>query len=547
MFTSITLLALAIGANAAYLDKRQTLTTFEVTSTILPDYFQTNPELFPGPTPTGSPPFLAQSNPAPFGPQATFIPNSPLETYEPIQGDTNNQSIFQLMGNLSPYFPNPTGFGVDEFPLPAGAKIEQLHMIARHGSRYPTSNSSVQVFGETIQSTVKNGTKFTGNLTFLNDWSYKLGAEILVPVGRKELFDNGVLHQYQYGGLYDPSTKIIARTTSEDRIIKSAENFMAGFFGLNWGQNATLEVIIEQTGFNDTLAGYDNCNNSNTYVSAGGSNASAAWQAIYLQDATERLKAQAGGFNWTTSDTYNAQTLCPYETVAFGYSAFCNLFTFEEWQGFEYTIDLSFAGGSMFQSPTGRAVGIGFVEETLAILNNQLFTTPGISQANLTLDGKPSTFPLNQTLYLSFSHDTNIASVLTAFGLTQFAQFLPTTGAPANQQMIVSHLEPFGGRLDIEIISAPQPVAANRTYSSEQYTSGNATKYVHFIQNQRTIPLGVSFPQCGQRTDGWCDLETFLIVQSASAMLADYDYSCNGKYPAVPYGTLNNGVPQGVS
>ena len=142
---------------------------------------------------------------------------------------------------------------------------------------------------------------------------------------------------------------------------------MAGFFGLNWGENATLEVIIEQTGFNATLAGYDNCNNSNTYVSAGGSNASAAWQAIYLQDATERLKAQAGGFNWTTSDTYNAQTLCPYETVAFGYSAFCNLFTFEEWQGFEYTIDLSFAGGSMFQSPTGRAVGIGFVEETLAV------------------------------------------------------------------------------------------------------------------------------------------------------------------------------------
>ena len=70
--------------------------------------------------------------------------------------------------------------------------------------------------------------------------------------------------------------------------------------------------------------------------------------------------------------------------------------------------------------------------------------------------------------------------------------------------------------------------------------------YVHFIQNQRTIPLGVSFPQCGQRTDGWCELGTFLDVQSASARLAQYDYSCNGIYPAVPYGTLNNGVPQAM-
>ena len=156
----------------------------------------------------------------------------------------------------------------------------------------------------------------------------------------------------------------------------------------------------------------------------------------------------------------------------------------------------------------------------------------------------PSTFPLNQTLYFSFSHDTNIASVLTAFGLKQFAQFLPTSGPPANQQMTVSHLEPFGARLDIEVISAPRPVAANRTTASDAYTTGPATKYIHFIQNQRTIPLGASFPACGNRTDGWCELGTFLGIQNGSLAAAEYDFSCNGVYPSVPYGTLNNGVPQ---
>ena len=158
----------------------------------------------------------------------------------------------------------------------------------------------------------------------------------------------------------------------------------------------------------------------------------------------------------------------------------------------------------------------------------------------------PSTFPLNQSLYFSFSHDTNIASVLTAFGLKQFAQFLPATGPPANQSMMVSHLEPFGARLDIEIIQAPHPVSATRTNDTDAYAdiAGPATSYIHFVQNQRTVPLGASFPECEPRTDGWCELATFLDIQSGSLAEAQYDYSCNGQYEAVPYGTLSNGVPQ---
>lgn len=129
---------------------------------------------------------------------------------------------------------------------------------------------------------------------------------------------------------------------------------------------------------------------------------------------------------------YSAQTLCPYETVAFGYSAFCDLFTYEEWQGFEYSIDLSFAGNNYFQAPTGRAVGIGYVQEVLARLQNHVITS-ATAQDNITLDNNTITFPLNQSLYFDFSHDTNIAAVLTAFGLTQFASTLPTSGKAHEQ------------------------------------------------------------------------------------------------------------------
>jgi len=224
--------------------------------------------------------------------------------------------------------------------------------------------------------------------------------------------------------------------------------------------------------------------------------------------------------------------------VAYGYSAFCNLFTYQEWVDFEYSYDLYFAGSSAFQSPTGRAVGIGYVQEIVARLENHTLGYSG-SQINTTLDNNTVTFPLNQSLYFDFSHDTNIMSILTAFGFKQFNEFLPSTKNPGPRNLTVSHLEPFGARLDIEVIKTPHPLAADRTY-----TSGNETTYVHFILNQRTLPLGFSFEECGgDRLDGWCELETFLKIQKRSTALANYDYACNGDYPATPYGSVTDGAP----
>lgn len=87
-------------------------------------------------------------------------------------------------------------------------------------------------------------------------------------------------------------------------MLKSAEYFMAGFFGLQWTNNVTLELIIEGDGFNNSLAGYDNCNNSDLGVSKGGDKASTAWQKVYLQNATERLQALSPNFKLNISDVY---------------------------------------------------------------------------------------------------------------------------------------------------------------------------------------------------------------------------------------------------
>lgn len=313
--------------------------------------------------------------------------------------------------------------------------------------------------------------------------------------------------------------------------------------------NATIEAQIEQNLFNTSLAGYFQCNNSNSYQNSGGTNASTAWQNIYLGPATTRLnsyiKFMNSTQNLTVADVYSFQSICAYETVALGFSSFCSLFTYDEWRGYEYSVDLSFAGGSAFQSPAGRAVGIGWVQELRARLMNQLLTTNG-GPANITLDSMASTFPLNQTLYFDFSHDTNIMSILTALGLVQFAPVLPTTYIMENRSLIVSHLEPFGARLDIEVIQAPSPVAPSRL-GGASYLNGSATTYVHFLLNQRTLSLPLNYPaSCPARDDGWCTMAGFLNATANAFTTSQYNYSCNGNYPAVPFGTLTNGVPQAM-
>lgn len=448
----------------------------------------------------------------------------------------------------SPYFSSEEGFGVDEYPLPAGANITQMHMLHRHGSRYPSSSEGYPSWAEGIKNSTTAGNRFKGALSFLNDWSYGLGAEILVPKGRQEMFDSGVLNYYNYGHLYNESLghKLVARTTTQDRMLKSAENFLAGFFGLDWTDKANLLAMIENVGFNNSLIGTYSCPNAMTVMA----NTSIyepmnQWINIYLKNRTTTLKELSGSYNWTATDSHNAQALCVYETISFGYSQFCQLFTYKEFEQFSYAYDLMFTAMVGFQNPAGRAQGIAWVEEFLARVEGHVLQTTG-TNANMTLATNPVTFPVDQNLYLDFTHDSDIFATLTAFGFRQFAQFLPPTGPPKNQQFSTSKVVPFGGRTNIEIIRAPHKVSTKRSRNETQSVYVKDTKdtyYVHFLQNQRTLPLHASFPECEYRDDGWCELDTFMKVQRKSLQRSQFEYACSGNWSTPAYGDVTDGVP----
>jgi hypothetical protein len=92
-------------------------------------------------------------------------------------------------GNLSPMFSLPPDtFGLpDASPvIPEGCSIDAVHILHRHGARYP--GSAPPAFAAKIHAAATGaGFSASGPLAFLNTWTYKLGAETLTPLGRQQL------------------------------------------------------------------------------------------------------------------------------------------------------------------------------------------------------------------------------------------------------------------------------------------------------------------------------------------------------------------------
>lgn len=200
--------------------------------------------------------------------------------------------ISNYWGQIRPYSDNNESyFGINDIGLPDGCQVEQVHLLERHGSRFPTGYYDDGINDDNFASKVMNYPNFTGPLSFLNDYQYNLGSGQLVGRGAVQSFDAGVTFWQRYGRiLYNATAGQLAynssypngtarikpalRTTSQARIYNSEINWALGFFGTSFlsPPNPTIAnstspynlVIIPEGGTeNNTLASYDSCANDN--------------------------------------------------------------------------------------------------------------------------------------------------------------------------------------------------------------------------------------------------------------------------------------------
>jgi len=116
--------------------------------------------------------------------------------------------------------------------IPEGCDITQVHLLYRHGARYPTTGAAPSAFAARLHdaTTQNGGWSSSDDLDFLNTWTYKLGAELLTPFGRLQNFELGVAFRQQYGSLLNNFTEQgvlpVFRTESQDRMV-SARHLLA--------------------------------------------------------------------------------------------------------------------------------------------------------------------------------------------------------------------------------------------------------------------------------------------------------------------------------
>lgn len=156
-----------------------------------------------------------------------------------------------------------------------------------------------------------------------------------------------------------------------------------------------------------------------------------------------------------------------YDLNVAGESELCNYFTPNDWVAFKYFRDLDYYFQAGSGNPLGYAVGSVVANASLNLL-------------------KESEMSKNSSLFLSFAHDTNLISYLTAFGIGIPVQ--PISWEQVHISNSLSQLTPMGARVIIEKIGCSDDEEDDSIKSL--LGSLLMIKYIH----TQTVPLAPGFP-----------------------------------------------------
>ena len=81
------------------------------------------------------------------------------------------------------------------------------------------------------------------------------------------------------------------------------------------------------------------------------------FEKVYTKSAKKRFEKALPGFKFKTKDIVGMQMLCGYQLVIEGNSPICELFTKDDWLGFEYAQDLHYNKMVGYESKVGPYLG----------------------------------------------------------------------------------------------------------------------------------------------------------------------------------------------
>ncbi|KAJ5509426.1 hypothetical protein N7527_011569 [Penicillium freii] len=395
-----------------------------------------------------------------------------------------NSSLSHKWGQYSPYFSLSDESAISN-EVPHDCQITFAQVISRHGARFPSAKKS-KGYAALVKSIQANATSYKGNTGFIRTYNYTMGGDDLVPFGVNQMVHSGTKFYQRYAALAKNAVPFI-RISDSERVVASGVNFIKGFHKAksndkhaNHRQSSPkVNVLIsEESGTNNTLNHSEIC--AKFEKSELSDEVEEKYIAIFVPPIRARLEANLPGIKLEDSDVISLMDICPFDTVsrtsdASKLSPFCDLFTQDEWNQYDYLQSLSKYYGYGAGNPLGPTQGVGLVNELIARLTH----TPVVdnTSTNRTLDAPgAATFPLNYTMYADFTHDNGMIPFFFALGLYNGTSPLSLTKAQSTKEtdgFSSSWTVPFGARAYVEMMQCrrdPEPL-------------------VRVLVNDRVVPL----------------------------------------------------------
>lgn len=410
----------------------------------------------------------------------------------------------QHLGGVSPYFePQDPPASPD---APQGCTVTRAAYLIRHAAIY-ANDFDYEEYMEPFISKWQNHTNIDWAkipaLNFLADWTAPISEaeqELLTRVGRVEATQLGVDLTFRY-----PNLRIPKRiwTSSAERTLKSAQSLVRGFQE-NDNEIGVVAIYESDEAGANSLTPYSSCP---AYSSSAGSDQSKVYLDKFTKPILARLNASAPSFNFTSNDVYGMMQLCGYETVIRGRSSSCDLdlFTPDDWLGWEYTADVQYHYNVGYGNPISGYVGLPWLNATNSLLS---------SSSNDTED-----------LYISFTHRELPPMVFVAMGLFNDSSFggsessvndtLPLDRINYRRAWKSSNLLPFLTNLAIERLNCT---------GSYGYDDGD---YYRALVNSSPQPL----PNCADGPATSCSAEEFqAYIQERTEMFQGFSDKCGVDY-----------------
>lgn len=380
----------------------------------------------------------------------------------PQQAAVDQYNIVRYLGGAAPYVQRQ-GNGIDT-AIPDQCSIEQVHLLSRHGERYPSKNSGKK-YAQVVKDVQEYSGTFKGDLAFLNDYEYfvtdtaRYEKETTPGFGNKlysgttDALKHGASFREKYNSLYNPKDVLPVFSSTSRRVYQTSEYFVRGFLGDAYGTNNTKWSIISEDpdmGAN-SLTPSSGCKN---FSAATNKTTIDSYSEDYLKVPLERFQKSNPGLNLTTSQIHSFFGICAFELNVNGYSPFCGVFTNEELIRYSYGEDVSYYYSYGPGNKLSSTVSSQLLNASFNLLQNDSSTNK---------------------IWLSFTHDTNIESFLASLGITNPLVDLPTDEIPFPYPYMHSSIVPQGARL-----------------YTEKLKCGDST-YVRYILNDAVVPI----PGCG--------------------------------------------------